>query len=56
MLSIVLLVNVCAWFRKAKVSLAESAGMVAVTELEGAVELIVVVCVVPRTSWLLVGV
>ena len=49
-----LLVRVCVWFAKTKVSLAESAGIVAVLFALGAVELIVVVFVVPRTSWLVV--
>lgn len=50
----VLLVKVCAWFRNANVSLALSAGMVATREAVGAILLIVVVLVVPRTSWLVV--
>lgn len=52
--SIVLLVKVWAWLRKAKVSLALSAGIVATTEALGATLLIVVVLVVPSVSWLVV--
>ena len=46
----VLLVKVCAWLAKTKVSFAESAGMVAVTLDDGATELMVVVLVVPSTN------
>jgi hypothetical protein len=48
------LVRAWDWARKAKVSLADKAGMVAVLLAPGARELIVVVLVVPRTIWLVV--
>src|SRR6185312_3280492 len=47
----VLLVNVCAWLAKTKVSLAVNAGIVARTEDDGATALMVVVLVVPKTTW-----
>lgn len=50
----VLFVKVAVWLAKIKVSLAESAGMVAILETAGAALLIVVVLVVPKTSWLVV--
>lgn len=55
-LSKVLFMNVWVWFKNAKVSLALSAGTVAIRFAVGATLLIVVVLVVPRTSWLVVGV
>lgn len=51
----VLLVKTCDSFKKAKVSEAVSAGMVAVRLADGASEEMVVVLVVPKTSWLVVA-
>ena len=51
-----LLVKVCVWLRKANVSFALSAGMVATLDEVGATVVIVVVLVVPKTNWLVVGV
>ena len=53
-LSSVLLKSVWSWLVNANVSLPVRAGIVAVTELDGATESIVVVLVVPRTSWFVV--